>query len=60
MQENEIANNGSKSQEAILTINRYEEIIKIQIKRTIGYISKQGQLLNVLNTFLMMLVKVDQ
>lgn len=60
MQENEIANNGSKSQEAILTINRYEEIIKIQNKRTIGYISKQGQLLNVLNTFLMMLVKVDQ
>ena len=39
------ANNFNNSQEAMLIIHRYEDIIKTQNKKTKGYISKQGQLL---------------
>ena len=42
---NETANNVSNTQEAIVTISRYEEIIKTQNKKAIGYIGKQGKLL---------------
>ena len=43
---NKTANNVNNSQEAILIINIYEEIIKTQIKKARGYIGKQGQLFN--------------
>ena len=42
---NETANNVNNSQELILIIHCYEAIIKIQNKKAIGYIGKQGQLL---------------
>ena len=41
----ETTNATSDPQEAILIICRYEDIIKTQNKKTIGYIGKQGQLL---------------
>ena len=37
----ETTNNVNNSQEAILMINRYEDIIKTQNKKAIGYIGKQ-------------------
>ena len=37
----ETTNNVNNSQEAILIINRYEDIIKTQNKKAIGYIGKQ-------------------
>ena len=43
---NETANNINNSQEAIVLIRRYEEIIKTQNKKAIGYTAKQGELLN--------------
>ena len=42
---NETANNVNNSQEAITVVHRYEEIIKTQNKKTIGYTGKQGELL---------------
>ena len=42
---NETGNNVNNSQEAILIIHRYEDIIKTQNKKAIGYIGQQGQLL---------------
>ena len=42
---NKTANNVNNSQEAILIIHRYENIIKTHNKNAIGYIVKQGQLL---------------
>ena len=42
---NETANNVNNSQEAIVIIRRYEDIIKRQNKKSIGYIGKQGELL---------------
>ena len=42
---NETANNVNNSQEAILMICHYEDIIKTQNKKAIGYIGKQVQLL---------------
>ena len=41
---NKTANNVNNSQETIHIINRYEDIIKTQNKKAIGYISKQGKL----------------
>ena len=41
---NKTANNVKNSQETIHIINRYEDIIKTQNKKAIGYISKQGKL----------------
>ena len=43
---NETANNINNSQEAIVLIRRYEEIIKTQNKKAIGYTAKRGELLN--------------
>ena len=42
---NETVKNVNNFQEATKIINRYEEIIKTQIKKAIGYIGKQGELL---------------
>ena len=42
---NERANNVNNSQEAILVIHRYEDIIKTQNEKRMSYIGKQGQLL---------------
>ena len=42
---NKTTNNVSNSQEAILTTRHYEDIIKTQNKKAIGYIVKQRQLL---------------
>ena len=57
---NKTANTVSISQEAILIINRYEDIIKTQNKKAIEFIGKQGQLLkNFKDTFLIMFVKAD-
>ena len=42
---NETANNISNSQEAIVIIHRYEDIVKTQNKKSIGCIGKQGGLL---------------
>ena len=42
---NETANNVNNSQEIVLIIHRYEDIIKIRNKKGIGYIGKQGELL---------------
>ena len=42
---NKTANNVINSQDAKLIIRRYEDINKIQNKKAIGYIGKQGQLL---------------
>ena len=42
---NETVNNVNNSQEAILTIYRYEGNIKTQDKKAVEYIGKQGQLL---------------
>ena len=42
---NETANNINNSQEAIVTICSYEDIIKTQDKKVIRYISKHGELL---------------
>ena len=42
---NKTGNNVNNSQEAIIIIRRYEDIIKTQNKKAIGYIGKQGQLL---------------
>ena len=41
----ETVNNVSNSQEAIVIIRRYEEIIKTQNKKSIRYSSKQGKYL---------------
>ena len=43
---NETGNNLNNSQEAIILIRRYEEIIKTQNKKAIRYTGKQGELLN--------------
>ena len=57
---NKTANTVSISQEAILIINRYEDIIKTQNKKAIEFIGKQGQLLkNFKDTFLIMFLKAD-
>ena len=42
---NETAKNVNNSQETIVIIRLYEEIIKTQIKKAIGYIGKQGEVL---------------
>ena len=42
---NETANNVNNTQEAITIIRRYEEIIKTQNEKAIGYTGKQGELL---------------
>ena len=42
---NETANNISNSQEAIVIIRRYEDIVKTQNKKSIGCIGKQGGIL---------------
>ena len=42
---NKTVNNVNNSQEAIVIIRRYEDIIKTQNKKAVGYIAKQGQLL---------------
>ena len=42
---NKTANNVNNSQDTKLIIRRYEDIIKIQNKKALGYIGKQGQLL---------------
>ena len=42
---NETVNNVNSFQEATKIINRYEDIIKTQIRKAIGYIGKQGELL---------------
>ena len=41
---NETAKNVKNSQEAIIIIRRYEDIIKTHSKKAIGYIGKQGKL----------------
>ena len=41
---NKTANNVDSSQEVMLIIRRYEDIIKTQNRKAIGYIGKQGQL----------------
>ena len=58
---NETANNVNKPQEAIVIICRYEEIVKAQIKKAIGYISKQGDFLKTFKEKKsLMFVKADQ
>ena len=42
---NETVNNVNNFREATKIINRYEDIIKTQIKKAVGYIGKQGELL---------------
>ena len=42
---NETANNANNSQEAVVMMHRYEDIIKTQNEKAIGYIGKQGELL---------------
>ena len=42
---NRTANNVNNSSEAVLIIRCYKDIIKTQNKKAIGYIGKQGQLL---------------
>ena len=41
---NKTANNVDSSQEVMLIIRRYEDIIKTQNRKAIGYIGKQRQL----------------
>ena len=58
---NETANNVNKPQEAIVIICRYKEIVKAQIKKVIGYISKQGDFLKTFKEKKsLMFVKADQ
>ena len=42
---NETVNNFKNSQKAIVTIRRYDKVIKTKYKKAIGYIGKQGELL---------------
>ena len=42
---NETANDVNNSQEVIRITNRYEDIIKTQNEKAIGYVGKQGELL---------------
>ena len=41
---NETVSSFNNSQEAVLIIHHYEDIIKTQNKKAIGYIGKQGKL----------------
>ena len=45
---NKTANNVNNSQEAIVIIRHYKDIIKTQNKKAIGYIGKQGHFLKML------------
>ena len=54
---NEKTNNVNNSEEAMVIIRRYEDIIKTKNKKAIGYIGQQGE---ILKTFLIMSVKADQ
>ena len=45
---NKTANNVNNSQEAIVIIRHYKDIIKTQTKKAIGYIGKQGHFLKML------------